>query len=94
MGLDDVRIKELPIIKLQAAITSDSKVNLGLDNLRIKELPKIELEFGMKPTRVHLPTHYQMCFSLLGMEMFKLALCGETMMITEPYVPHKTEECK
>lgn len=95
MGLDDIRIKELPLIKLEAAITNIPKitVDLGLDNIRIKELPKIELELGIKPTRAHLPTHYQMCFSILGLEMFKLALCGETMLTTEPYVPHESEKC-
>jgi hypothetical protein len=34
-----------------------------------------------------------MCLSVLGIEMLKLAVCGETMMITEPYVPHETEAC-
>ena len=47
----------------------------------------------MKPTRVHLPTNYHMCFSVLGMELFRLAICGETMMVTEPYVPRNTEVC-
>jgi hypothetical protein len=91
VGLDDIHIKELPLIKLD--VTSNNKVDLGLDNIRIKELPKIELELSIKPTRVEVPTHYQMCFSVLGLEMFKLALCGETMLITQPYVPHETEKC-
>ena len=105
MGLDDIRINNLPLVKLETAITnipkittestisSNNKVDLGLDNIHIKELPRIDLEFGVKPTRVHLPTHYQMCFSILGMEMFKFAICGETMITTEPYVPHETEKC-
>ena len=81
VGLDDIRVKELP------------KINVGLDDIRVKELPTIELEVGLKPTRVHVPAHYEMCFSLLGVEMFKVGVCGETMVINEPYVPHKTEGC-
>jgi hypothetical protein len=98
-GLDDIRINNLPLIKLETAITSlpkivtDSKIDAGLDNIRITELPKIEIEMGMKPTRVHLPSHYQMCFSILGMEMLKFGFCGESMVITEPYVPRLSEEC-
>jgi hypothetical protein len=97
--LDDIRIKELPVIDLKSAltsdsrVTSDSKVDMGLDNIRIKELPRIELEFGMKPTRVHMPTHYKFCLALLGFEVFQVALCGESMVIIEPYFPHRTESC-
>jgi hypothetical protein len=98
-GLDDIRINSLPLIKLETAVTSlpeivtESKVDAGLDNIRIAELPKIELEASIKPTRVHLPSHYNLCFSILGMEMFKLAFCGESMVVTEPYVPRRSEEC-
>jgi hypothetical protein len=100
-NLDDIRIKEvnLPVIKLEAnitnipKITTDSKVDMGLDNIRIRELPKVEMEFGMKPSRIHLPSHYQFCFSLLGMEIFKFAFCGESMVVNEPYLPHQTEKC-
>jgi hypothetical protein len=83
VGLDDIRITNIPVITL----------DLGLDDIHIKELPAIDLNLGIKPTRVHLPSHYEMCFSVLGMEMFKVAFCGETMGITEPYVPRQTEKC-
>jgi hypothetical protein len=88
----DVGISNLPKIVTDSTLTSDSKVALDL-NVRVKELPKIELEFGFKPMRVHLPTHYQMCFSLFGKEVFKFALCGESMIACEPYLPHQTEKC-
>lgn len=104
LDLDNIHVTvndPLPVIKLDTIkldvvhlpkIVTESKVDVGLD-IRIKELPKIELEFGFKPTRVHLPTHYQMCFSVLGKEVFKFALCGESMVAIEPYVPHQTEKC-
>jgi hypothetical protein len=105
VGLDDIRVKELPLINLNSSlssdskvtsdsnITSNSKVDMGLDDIRIKELPRIELEFSMKPTRVHLPTHYKFCLTLFGSEVFEMAFCGESMVIIEPYIPHKTECC-
>jgi hypothetical protein len=91
VGMDDIRFETAPG---SGKITTDSKIDAGLDNIRIRELPKIELELGMKPTRVHSPSHYNVCFSILGMEMFKLGLCGESMVITEPYVPRATERCR
>jgi hypothetical protein len=103
IGLDDIKVNNLPLIRLDTikldpiklGITEIPKITIdvGLDNIRIKELPKVELEIGLKPIRVHVPTHYQMCFSVLGKEMFKLALCGETMVATEPYLPHQAEKC-
>jgi hypothetical protein len=89
LGLDDIKIDITEIPK----ITTDSTVDLKPIDLRVTHLPKIEIEMSLKPTRMHVPSHYQMCFSILGMEMFKLGVCGETMMIIEPYVPHQTECC-
>jgi len=102
LDLDNIQVKvngPLPVIQLDTIkldvvhlpkIVTESKVDVSL---AITKLPKIELEFGFKPTRVHLPTHYQMCFSLLGKEVFKFAICGESMVAIEPYVPHQTEKC-
>jgi hypothetical protein len=105
VGLDDIQITQLPLINLQSSLTSDSKVtsdstitsnsklDMGLDDIRIKQLPRIELEFSIKPMRVHLPTHYKFCLTLFGSEVFEFAFCGESMVIIEPYIPHKTECC-
>lgn len=93
IGLDDIKINNLPVIRLDTIKIDPLTVDVGLDNIRIKELPKIELEIGLKPVRVHVPSHYQVCLSLLGKEVFKLAFCGETMVATEPYCPHQTENC-
>jgi hypothetical protein len=81
-----VAITELPPIKTESTVALDLK-------LAITELPKIRLEFGFKPMRVHFPTHYQFCFSVLGREVFKFALCGESMVACEDYLPHETEKC-
>ena len=99
-GLDEVRIKELPVLRLESSvkelptITTESTVDLGLDDIRVKELPKVEIEWGVKPTRVHFPGHYKLCGSLFGVEVFSLSVCGESMLVTEPYSPHRTETCR
>ena len=96
LDLDNVRIKEIPVIRLETSIKEIPKVtmDLGLDNVRIRELPKIDADIGIKPTRVHMPMHTQVCLSIFGINLLKLSLCGENMMITEPYVPRHTERCQ
>lgn len=104
-GLDDIRIKEMHSdskvtsdskITSESKVTSDSKVDLGLDDIRIKELPRIELgvQMSMKPTRVHFPVNLRFGLSTLGMEVVAFCICGESMVIVEDYVPHKTEICQ
>lgn len=100
LGLDDIRLKELPTVKVEAAIKelplvrSDSKVDLGLDNIRIREFPALKLELALKPLRLHLPLNYKFCIEVLGIPIFKFALCGEGMAIAEDYVPRETETCR
>jgi hypothetical protein len=107
-GLDNIRIKEIgPVgvtststltstntLNSTSTVTSDSKVDLGLDNIQIKELPKIDLQLAMKPTRVHFPVNLRFGVSSLGMELLTFSVCGESMVVIEDYVPHKTEICR
>lgn len=100
-GLDDIRIKEIGPVALttistlnsDSKLTSDSKVDLGLDDIRIKELPRIDLQFSMKPTRVHFPVNLQFGVCSFGLPLLTFSICGESMVIVEDYVPHKTEIC-
>jgi hypothetical protein len=96
LDLDNVRIKEIPVIRLDTAIKEVPKIelDLGLDDVRIRELPKIDADIGIKPTRVHMPMHTQLCVSVLGIKLLKISVCGENMMITEPYRPRQTERCE
>lgn len=107
-GLDNIRIKEIGAVGLTStntltstnsvtstsSLTSDSKVDLGLDNIRIKELPRIDLQVAMKPTRIHFPVNLRFGVSSLGMELLTFSVCGESMVVIEDYVPHKTEVCR
>jgi len=104
MDLDEIRVKELPVIQMVNTVkgdkenpivmNTDSKVDLGLDNIQITKLPQINLQLSMKPTRVHFPVNYKLSFGSMGMELFSLNMCGESMVIVEDYIPHATEECK
>jgi hypothetical protein len=76
------------------AIDRIPKIQLGIDpvtiqpltlNLAIKEIPSM---------RTHLPADFQVGFSLLGMELFCIRLCGEAQMINEPYHPNPCERCE
>ena len=48
----------------------------------------------MKPTRVHFPVNLRFGVSSLGLELLSFSVCGESMVIVEDYVPHKTEVCR
>ncbi len=53
-------------------------------NLRIREIPSL---------RVHIPANFRLGFSVLGVELAALNLCGEAQVITEPYVANPCEQC-
>ncbi len=53
-------------------------------NISIKEIPSV---------RARLPVNYCVGFSLFGLEIGAIRLCGEGMVITEPYEPNPCEVC-
>jgi hypothetical protein len=83
VGLDKIGLK------------SDSKLDLGLDDIRINNLPSLAVRalFGCQPTRLHFPVNLKLAISVFGKEVVSFRTCGETMVVVEDYVPHKTEEC-
>jgi hypothetical protein len=96
LGLNDIHIKELPHITLDevkltttSTVTLDPKSRLGIDlgdiNVRLKEIPSV---------RAHMPTKFDFGISILGLELVTFSLCGESMVVTEPYVPNKCELCE
>ena len=48
----------------------------------------------MKPTRVHFPVNLHFGLSSLGLQLLNITICGESMIVVEDYVPHKTEICR
>jgi hypothetical protein len=105
VDLDNIHIKEVPPISM--AVTDVPQVDLAIKelppislaitelptiNLAVKELPKIDMDVGIKPTRVSMPMNTHVCLKLLGLKLLDLSLCGENMVIIEPYVPRKAEQ--
>jgi hypothetical protein len=89
-GNSNISVKELPDIVSTVATTS---------KIAITEIPAITTNLNIAVTqipeqRVHYPAHYQVGFSLLGIEVWSLSLCGEAQVINEKYVPRRTEVCR
>jgi hypothetical protein len=69
--------------------------------LDVTNLPRIEiapLDVSLAITRIpsirtHIPSTYTIGLSVLGYELVALRLCGETQLITEPFVPNPCEVC-
>lgn len=97
LDLDNIRIRELAPVAVTtvSTLTSTGTVDIGLDDIRITELPRIDLrvETAMRPTRVHLPVNLRFGLCTLGVELLAFCICGESMVVVEDYVPHKTEVC-
>ncbi|HEX8280172.1 MAG TPA: hypothetical protein VF551_02245, partial [Chthoniobacterales bacterium] len=89
--LDNIRVKEIPAVEFRVKELPTMTVN---SNVAVRELPVMRLEANtnvnvaikeIPDTRVHLPAHYQLAFSLFGFEIWKVALCGESQVINEKY---------
>jgi hypothetical protein len=96
-GLPPVDVNSLPDLKITsvgpvgpvtlAGIPSSYTVgisNLPDVNVRIREIPSI---------RAHIPANFRLGFSVFGVELAALHLCGEAQIITEPFVPNPCERC-
>lgn len=70
-------------------VSTDSKVE-------ILNLPRFTLQDikDMMKVRVRIPNYSQVCFKLLGKEIFSICINGEGQVITEPYVPNAAERCE
>ncbi|HEV3409806.1 MAG TPA: hypothetical protein VG095_05905 [Chthoniobacterales bacterium] len=97
--LDNIHVKEFPEVAFRVKELPTMTLN---SNVAVKELPTMRLESRsdvniaikeIPEQRVHLPAHYQLAFSFFGIEIWKLALCGEGQIINEKYSPRRTETC-
>jgi hypothetical protein len=98
VGLDNIRLQELPPVRLQAAldlplVRTDSKIDAGLDNIRIREFP-LNIELAMKPARFHLPVNFRFCLRILGIRLVDFTIQGEGMAVVEGYKARATERCE
>ncbi len=84
---DTYTIKVPEIDKIESNVKLEPvQLNLGpiQTSVSIKEIPS---------TRVHLPANYCVGFSLFGTELAAIRLCGEGMVVIEPYKPNPCEIC-
>jgi hypothetical protein len=75
------------------------KIQLGIDEIemhsRVEPLDvttRVSIE-RIPDIRAHIPADYSVGFSLLGVELLRIRLCGEGQVITEPYRPNPCEIC-
>ena len=70
-------------------VATDSKVELlNLPKFTLKDIK------DMMKVRMSIPNYTQVCFKVLGMELFSVCVNGEAQVITEPYVPNALENCQ
>jgi hypothetical protein len=88
-SLPDMRITEIGPVGPVTLAGIPSNYTVGISSLpevtlRIREIPSV---------RAHIPANFRLGFSILGVELAALHLCGEAQIITEPFVPNPCERC-
>ena|SRR5271156_3275855 len=100
MNLDLVTPVELTGLPTSYGIDVKSlpKIQIGLDPITINPITLNPLDIAVRVTeapsiRAHVPANFTVGFSLLGLQLACIRLCGEAQVITEPYVPNPCEPC-
>ena len=94
-GLPDTYTIRLPQIgKISFGVDPlDSTVTLKPVRISLDPIETRIAITSIPSVRVHLPVNYSVCFAILGVELASIRLCGEGMVITEPYRPNPCEVC-
>jgi hypothetical protein len=79
-------------------IGSLPKIQIGLDPITVNPLTLNPLDVSVRvkeapSIRAHVPANFTVGFSVLGLQLACIRLCGEAQVITEPYVPNPCEVC-
>ena len=95
--ISPVELNGIPT-NFQVDIKSLPKIQIGLDNITINPLTVNPLDVSVAITqipsvRTHVPAAFTIGFSILGLQLASVRLCGEAQVITEPYVPNPCERC-
>jgi hypothetical protein len=73
----------------------DKPVAATIELLNIPRLSLQDIKDLMTPKiRIRIPNYTELCFKLLGSEIFSVCMAGEMQTITEPYVPNAQENCE
>ena len=66
-----------------------------IELLNLPRLSKQDIKDLLTPEiRMRIPNYNQVCFNLMGVELFSICTSGESQVITEPYVPNAYERCE
>ena len=67
-------------------------------SVELLNLPRFTLadikDLALPKIRIRMPNYTQLCFKILGTEIFSFCLAGEAQTITEPYIPNAHENCQ
>jgi hypothetical protein len=75
------------------------KIQVGLDEIRMHStIDPLDVKATVSIDRIpdiraHLPADFSVGMSFLGVDLFRIRLCGEAQVITEPYRPNPCERC-
>jgi hypothetical protein len=64
--------------------------------MEILNLPRFTLQDikDMMKVRMRIPNYTNVCFKVMGTELFSICMSGEGQVITEPYIPNAAERCE
>jgi hypothetical protein len=98
VDLDLVSPVDLMGIPSSFDITSLPKIQIALDHITIEPITLKPLDVNVHvkeipSIRTHIPAAFTVGFSVLGLQVASIRLCGEAQVITEPYVPNPCEHC-
>jgi hypothetical protein len=74
-------------------VNSLPKMHIALDPITVNPMDlRVHLK-EIPSVRTHVPAAFTVGFSILGVQVASIRLCGEAQVITEPYVPNPCERC-
>ena len=94
---NDVKITGDPKQPIATLLIGDKNQPVSTDSkVEILNLPRFTLQDikDMMKVRVRIPNYSQVCFKVMGLELFSICVNGEGQVITEPYVPNAAERCE
>jgi hypothetical protein len=80
----NIAVEQLPVLRLSVDNLPPVRFTVDPIEIRLTEIPSV---------RTHLPADFAVNFSILGIDLGSIRLCGEAQIITEPYRPNPCETC-
>ena len=94
---NDVKLTGDPKQPIATLLIGDKNQPVATDSkVEVLNLPRLTLQDikDMMKVRVRIPNYSQVCFKVMGLELFSICMNGEGQVITEPYIPNAAERCE